>query len=108
MATAKAVMVCPEGKENWSGGRRVAQQWGWMADGRLLLKTRFRLMKSPIPLPKPTAAEAIASKRWAPPKIAMMRPMAYQSQPSPPRVAQIIQTRIQRGARQAFTRRIRL
>ena len=28
--------------------------------------------------------------------------MAYHSQPSPPRVAQIIHTRIQRGAGQAF------
>jgi hypothetical protein len=33
--------------------------------------------------------------------------MAYQSHPSPPRVAAIIQTRIHRGGRQRFTVRIR-
>ena len=34
-ATAKAVMVWPEGKENWSGGSRVAQQCGSKVQGRL-------------------------------------------------------------------------
>ena len=35
-------MECPEGNENWSGGRSVAQQWGSIAHGRLRLNARFR------------------------------------------------------------------
>jgi hypothetical protein len=51
MATvkAKAVMVCPEGKENWSGGSSVAQQCGTSAFGRFLPVVFFRMRKIMAP-----------------------------------------------------------
>ena len=60
-------------------------------------------------MPTLTASTAASSarKRSGPPSSAYRRPMAYHSQPSPPRVAATIQRRIQRGGVQRFTRRIR-
>ena len=61
-----------------------------------------------MPAPAARAAAPIAANRWPPPNNRITKPMAYQSHPSPPRVAQSIQTRIQRGACHLLTRRIRV
>jgi hypothetical protein len=58
-------------------------------------------------MPQEIPAVATAAKRDEPPKANTNTPMAYQSQPSPARVARIIQSLIQRGGFQRFTRRIR-
>lgn len=43
VATAKAVIECPEGNENRSGGMRSAQQWGSMWHGRVRPTALFRI-----------------------------------------------------------------
>src|ERR1019366_996548 len=107
-ATAKAVMVWPDGNENRSGCSSVAQQCGSSAQGRLRPVAFFRLRKAAIPTPAASAAAPIAANRRLPPSNRIARPSAYHSHPSPPRVAHTIQTRIQRGACQRWTRRIRV
>src|SRR5580658_3750575 len=100
-------MVWPEGKENWSGGSKVAQQWGSIAHGRLRAHRRFSLRNNAMPTPADDVAAPSARNRSGPPNRATTKPMAYHSHPSPPRVAAIIHIRIQRGGRQRFTVRIR-
>src|ERR1017187_8644611 len=99
-------MVWPEGKENWSGGSRVAQQCGSNVKGRLRLVVFFKVRKIAIPKAAAKAAADTAWKRAGPPKSRMTAPMPYHSQPSPPRVAHSAQRRIQLGAGQRLTRRI--
>jgi hypothetical protein len=52
-------------------------------------------------------AAVTAANRADPPKTKTNVPRRYHSQPSPARVARIIQSLIQRGGFQRFTRRIR-
>lgn len=58
------------------------------------------------PAPQDVYAAVTASYRVEPPKTTTSALSPYQSQPSPPRVARIIQSRNQRGGRQRCTRRI--
>src|SRR6201987_6273932 len=90
MATAKAVIECPEGNEYLSGGKIEAQQCGSISQGlfRLLVRLRARNKAIPAAALKPPASSA--AKRRSPPHSSRIRPNAYQSHPSPPRVATII------------------
>src|SRR5690349_11558801 len=107
MVKANAVMVCPEGNENWSGGSKVAQQWGSRALGRFLPMSFLRTRNIPAPALQAVQAAATAAYRLAPPRIKSSALTPYHSQPSPPRVARIIHSRNQRGGRQRCTLRIR-
>src|SRR5215469_8821032 len=107
MATAKAVIECPDGNEYLSGGRIEAQQCGSISQGRLRWLACLRLRNMKMPATAAAEAAPMAAKRCGPPKTTKINPRAYQSQPSPPRVATIIRIRNQRGARQRWTRRIR-
>src|SRR5262249_54521541 len=100
-------MVWPEGKENLSGGRTLDQQCGsiWQGRGRWL--RRFSALKTKMPTTAARAALAEAAKPCGAPKTRRRIAVEYQIQPSPRRVAVIIQTRIHRGARQRFKRRMR-
>ena len=62
IATASVVMVCPEGKENRSGGRSLAQQWVSISHGRLRPENFLSKIKSPIPASAAEPAEASAAK----------------------------------------------
>src|ERR1700741_2960848 len=108
MATAKAVIECPDGKEYLSGGKIEDQQCGSISQGRFRWLACLRLRKIKIPATAANVAAPIAAKRWGPPKKARIKPSVYQSQPAPPRVATIIRMRNHRGARQRCTRRISL
>src|ERR1700720_2447612 len=97
-----AVMVCPEGKENLSGGKTFDQQCGSNWHGRMrwvrcLSAFKISTPKKAADPPAPTAA-----RRCGPPQASSMIPSPYHSQPSPSRVERIIQMRNQRGARQRF------
>ena len=97
-------MVWPEGNENWSGACTVVQQCGSSAQGRLRPMRLLSRRNIAIPTPTATVAAATATILAGPPKSSSSAPSVYQAaQPSPPRVAQVIQTRIQRGAGQRFT-----
>src|SRR5687768_13036885 len=108
MAIANAVIECPDGNENWSGGNRLAQQCGSRAHARLRPAVRLRIRNTATPSPTDMAAAAIALKRSLPPNSKTAAAIGDQSQPSPPRVAQIIHNRIQCGACHLWTRLIRL
>src|SRR5207245_11589053 len=101
-----AVIVWPEGNENLSGGSTFDQQCGsiWQGLGRWL--SLFSALKTKMPRTAAEPAAPMAAKRWGPPYASSISPRPYQIQPSPMRVAAIIQMRIQRGARQRFIRRI--
>src|SRR5579864_9141182 len=106
MAMANALMACPEGKENWSGGSTLDQQCSSRWHGRLRLLAFFTMRKSTIVAVTATALAPNALNRGSPPNSSTLMPMVYQIQPSPRRVDQIIQVRSQRGARQRFRRRM--
>jgi len=77
-----------------------------MAHGRLRLALRFITTKTRAPMNAAIPAHSRAAQRSDPPSRKIANEIAYQSHPSPPRVAQIIHSRIQRGARQLFRRRM--
>ena len=64
-----------------------------------------RIEARPVAAASPAARRA--SKRSGPPNRKITNAKPYHSQPSPPRVAQTIQKRTHRGARQLFRRRIK-
>src|SRR5258707_24399 len=101
-----AVIVWPDGNENRSGGSTFDQQCGpiWQGLGRWL--SLFKILKTRMPKTAAHPAAPMAEKRCGPPYASNISPRPYQIQPSPMRVAAIIQMRIQRGARQRFIRRI--
>src|SRR5436853_3456768 len=101
-----AVIVWPEGNENLSGGSTFDRQCGsiWQGLGRRLSLCRALNTKMPKTAADPAAP--MADKRCGPPYASNISPRPYQIQPSPMRVAAIIQMRNQRGARQRFIRRI--
>src|SRR5216684_2312646 len=105
-AMENAVIVWPDGNENLSGGSTFDQQCGsiWQGLGRWL--NLFSALNTKIPRTAADPAAPIAEKRCGPPYASSIRPRPYQIHPSPIRVAAIIQTRNQRGARQQFIRRI--
>jgi len=100
-------MVWPDGKENLSGGRTFDQQCGSSWHGRCLWLRLFRILKTATPAKAALAAALTAANLCGPPNTSKSAASAYHSHPSPSRVAAIIQIRIQRGARQRFSRRIR-
>lgn len=100
----KAVIVWPEGNENWSGGRSVAQQWGSKAFGRLRPVSRFSHIKQRMLLPDAIPAAPSAANRSRSPNTRTIKPIAYQSQPSPNRVAAKAARRTQRGAAHRLAR----
>ena len=100
-------MVWPDGKENLSGGRTFDQQCGSIWHGRCLWLRLFRILKTATPAKAALAAALTAANLCGPPNTSKSAASAYHSHPSPSRVAAIIQIRIQRGARQRFSRRIR-
>ena len=104
--TANAVIVCPEGKENWSGGSSVDQQCGSIAQGLLRPAARFNTRKSAMPVAAARADCPTADRPSAPPKSSSAEASAYHNHPSPPRVAQIIHSRIHFGAGHLCTRRM--
>ena len=81
-------MVWPEGNENWSGGSSVAQQCGSKAQGGCVPSTFLIRRNSSMPVRRGQRRRLAARKRCSPPNSRITAPMAYQSQPSPPRVAQ--------------------
>src|SRR5215467_2249198 len=102
-AMANALMECPEGNENWSGGRILAQQCASSWHGRFRLLIFLRKRNNTIVAASADALAAKAINRKSPPNKSRAIPTEYQIQPSPSRVAAIIQMRSQRGARQRFT-----
>jgi hypothetical protein len=86
-AMAKAVTVCPDGNENLPGGNSLRRN-------------------TPIPAVAASVDAPAATNRNSPPKSRTASPIPYQSQPSPPRVAQIIHGLSQRGAFHQCTRLI--
>jgi hypothetical protein len=62
IATANAVMEWPEGKENWPGGSRVAQQCGSSAQGRGRPTDFLRMLNSRIPVAAAMAAARKAAR----------------------------------------------
>src|SRR5579863_6409624 len=108
IAMANALMACPDGKENWSGGRTFAQQCASSWHGRFRLLAFFMNRNSATVAASADAAAPKAANRKSPPNSSKVMPIEYQIQPSPRRLDQIIQTRSHRGARQRFTRRITL
>src|ERR1035441_10098345 len=77
-ATANAVMVWPEGKENRSGGSRVAQQCGSKVQGRRRPVAFFKVRKMAMPEAAARAAAPTARKRMGPPKSSTTAPRPYQ------------------------------
>jgi hypothetical protein len=97
-----AVIVCPEGNENLSGGKTFDQQCGSNWHGLTRWLKCLRALKISTPTSAAEPAAPIAANRCGPPQASSMIPSPYHSQPSPRRVERIIQTRNQRGARQRF------
>src|SRR5579862_3281508 len=106
MAMAKALMACPEGKENWSGGSTFAQQCDSSWQGRFLLLAFLIKRNNTTVAASADALAAKAMNRMSPPKSSKAMPTEYQTQPSPRRVEAIIQKRSHRGARQRWTLRM--
>src|ERR1700720_1466215 len=97
-----AVMVCPEGKENLSGGKTFDQQCGSNWHGRMRWLRCLSALKISTPIRAAEPAAPTAARRCGPPQASSMIPTPYHSQPSPRRVERIIQMRNHRGARQRF------
>ena len=104
--TANAVIVCPLGNENRSGGNNVAHACGAIAHGRGRFASFFNTTNSPTPTAPAAVAAPTACAPPSPPNSNTASPTAYQSHPSPPRVAQIIHSRTHRGAIQLLQHRI--
>ncbi len=83
METANAVIECPEGNENSSGGVISDQQCGSISQGRRRLLIRFTPRKSSTPSPAAIPVESSARNLCGPPKTAMDIPNVYHSHPSP-------------------------
>src|ERR1700733_7686270 len=98
MATARAVIEWPEGNEYLSGGRIEAQQWGSISHGLFRQLVCLSARNKMIAAAALEAPAPIAAKRCPPPHASSIRPNAYQSHPSPPRVATIIAMRNHLGA----------
>ena len=88
---ANAVIVWPEGKENWSGGSTRDQQCGSRWQGRWRWLIFFSALNTKTPAMAAEPAAQTAAKRAGPPKRSNIPARLYQSQPSPMRVAAIIQ-----------------
>src|ERR1700685_1917555 len=102
-AMANALIACPDGNENWSGGRIFAQQCDSRWHGRFRLLA-FLMNRNRITVA--ASAEALAAdatKRISPPNSSRTIPTEYQTHPSPRRVETIIQKRSHRGARHRLT-----
>src|SRR6476619_5873255 len=99
-------MVWPEGNENLSGGNTFDQQCGSNWQGRFLWLRRFRILNTATPAKAALPAALTAANLCGPPYSSKIPASEYHNQPSPSRVAAIIQILIQRGARQRFIRRI--
>src|ERR1700722_3665503 len=99
-AIANALIACPEGKENWSGGRTFDQQCTSSWQGRLRLLAFFMNRNSATVAASAEALAAKAANRKSPPNSSKVMPMEYQTHPSPKRLDQIIQIRSHLGARQ--------
>jgi hypothetical protein len=102
-AMANALIACPEGKENWSGGRTLAQQCDSSWHGRFLLLAFFSKRNKTTVAASADALAAKAIKRVSPPNSSKTIPTEYQTQPSPSRVEAIIQKRSHRGGRHRWT-----
>src|SRR5260221_10112736 len=100
IAIANALIEWPEGKENWSSGRTLAQQWASRWHGRFRLLAFFMARNNTTVTSSAVALAANAINRESPPNSNKEIPIEYQIQPSPRRVDQIIQMRSHRGARQ--------
>src|SRR5579859_350413 len=96
-ATAKAMMVWPEGKEKRSGGKSVAQQCGSVTHGRSRPVKRFTRKNTAHPAAAEISPVSRARNRRGPPKNNNARPKAIHSPPSPARDDAIIHTRNHRG-----------
>src|ERR1700682_4720152 len=105
-AMANALIAWPEGKENWSGGRTLAQQGASSWHGRFRLLAFFMARNSTTVAASAVALAANAINRKSPPNSNKVMPIEYQIQPSPRRVDQSIQMRSHRGARQRLTCRM--
>ncbi len=87
--------------------RGLQQQCGFEPrKGAFRPKAAFSLRNRAIPTLTATTAASNARNLSEPPTRATIIPIAYQSHPSPPRVAATIHSRSQRGGRQRFTRRM--
>src|SRR6266571_426898 len=106
IAMANALIEWPEGKENWSGGRMLDQQCSSRWHGRFRLLAFFMARNNTRVAASAVALAAKAINRKSPPNNNKVMPTEYQIQPSPRRLAQIIQTRNHRGARQRLSRRL--
>src|SRR5260370_41242376 len=106
IAMANALIEWPEGKENWSGGRMLDQQWASRWHGRFRLLAFFMARNNTRVAASAVALAAKAINRKSPPNNNNVMPTEYQIQPSPRRGDQSIQTRSHRGARQRFTPRM--
>src|SRR5450432_1334164 len=105
-AMANALMAWPEGNENWSGGRTLAQQCASRWQGRFRLLAFLIARNNPTVTASAVTAAPKAANRYSPPNSGRVIPIEYQIQPSPRRDDKTIQTRSQRGARQRWTLRI--
>jgi hypothetical protein len=94
------VIECPDGNEYLSGGKIRDQQCGSISHGRFRRLARFNVRNTKIPKADAVVPAPIARNLSAPPKIAKINAIEYQSQPSPNRVMVIIKMRNHRGARQ--------
>src|SRR5258708_7475505 len=106
IAIANALIAWPDGKENWSGGRTLAQQWASTWHGRLRLLAFFKARNRKRVAASAVALAAKATYLKSPPNSSRVIPTEYQIQPSPRRVDHTIQTRSHRGARQRLSRRM--
>src|ERR1700692_4124576 len=106
MATAKAVIECPEGNENWSGGSSVAQQCGSRVHGRRRPTAFFTTVNSRMPIAAAIAEARNAASLSGSCEASNAMPQNAQNQPSPPLVDAIIHQRTQLGAGQPLTRRL--
>src|SRR6202030_1099434 len=98
IAMANALIAWPEGKENWSGGRTLAQQCASRWHGRLRWLAFFMARNSTTVAASAEALAAKAINRKSPPNNNKVIPTEYQIQPSPRPVDHSIQMRSHRGA----------
>src|SRR4051812_40892476 len=67
-AIAKALIECPDGNENWSGGSNLDQQCSATAQGRFRPVFLFRYRKITDPIPAADTEPPTAAQRCSPPK----------------------------------------
>src|SRR5687767_13829378 len=100
---ADAVIVCPDGKENASGGRTRKRGWGARSQGRGRRNRRFSKVKSTTD-ERPAATPATSASWPRSPQTTSSGASASHPQPSPKRVATTIHAQSQRGGVQSWTR----